>query len=151
MTGSGPATYRGRARCELDTQEGQLGQDLRGLGKVLFFPHLLRSENPRTCGLRRTKVCKSCQVTEQQKYYHSNNSHLVDSCFVCSKLYTCVIVLAHIVLAIVSGGWLSTDQETDAYRGDVSGSPTLLHIRITWGVLKNATFHSRAMKVKCQR
>lgn len=37
MTGSGPAEFRGTAGCELDP-EGRLGQDLTGLGKVLFVP-----------------------------------------------------------------------------------------------------------------
>ena len=83
MAGCAPAKSRRRVDVNLTPSGGTLGQDLGGLGMVLFSPHLLPSANPRSCGPKRTKVCKSFGVTEQQKYYSGNIVAIV-----CSKLYT---------------------------------------------------------------
>ena len=65
---------------------GCLGKMLRpgprDLREGLIFAHLLCSANPRTHGLTRTKIYKSSEVIEQEKYCSYNKSyHLMDSCY----------------------------------------------------------------------
>ena len=53
-------------------------RDLRG---SLIFAHLLCSANPKTHGLRRTKIYKSSEVIGQEKYCCNKSYHLMDSCY----------------------------------------------------------------------
>lgn len=66
MTGPGVAECRGTA--DLEGYQGHLGQDLGLMGWGHAFPHLLCSASSKAHSFRGTKVCKSCQVPEQEKY-----------------------------------------------------------------------------------